>query len=261
MKKLTKTTALLVLATLLMLLLSSCGSAQDTTTVSADPMMADVLSAETEPETIPSVETDSSLPEPELIPMTDNGSFGEETGTIPEPETAPAAQDAGRQDGERFQDSIMLEGMPEAVFYEHVKNDVIGIELDYDYENFERRSGSASECFISRYDNANDPQIYLEIFYSSESADSAASSIANSLSNDYEVIKESRALKNAGPCTCLDASATKDGQTPDNLQTVYVIPLNNGCVVATAHYTFESADGFGHRFNEIMNTLTVMAGR
>ena len=247
MKKLTKTIALIALASLLMLTLSSCGSAQDTTTVSSQPVVADVFSAQSEPEALPTVESSS---------------FQAETKPMSEPEILPEAENtSGRQDGERFEDVIMLEGMEETVKYEHVKNDVLGIELDYDYENFERRSGSASECFISRYDNADDPQIYLEIFYSSESADSAASSIANSLSNDYDVIKESRALKNAGPCTCLDASATKDGQTPDKLQTVYVIPLNNGCVVATAHYTFESADGFGHRFNEIMNTLTVMAGR
>ena len=259
MKKLTKTTALLVLATLLMLLLSSCGSAQDTTTVSADPMIADVLSAETEPETVPSVETDSSLPEPELIPMTDNGSFGEETGTIPEPETAPAAQDTGRQDGERFQGTITLEGMDETVFYEHVKNDVIGVELDYDYENFERRSGSASECFISKYDNADAPENYLEIFYTEEDADSAAASIAEGLSANYAANKEAFTLKNAGACTRIDASSTPDGQTPDQLQTVYIIPLQKGCAVATAHYSAEAAEGFGHRFAEIMDTLTVMS--
>ena len=256
MKKLTKTIALIALASLLILTLSSCGSAQDTTTVSSQPVVADVFSAQSEPEALPTVESHAVQAEPEILPDTGNDSFQSE------PEAAPAAEStSGRQDGERFQDVIMLEGMEETVSYEHVKNDTIGIELDYDYENFERRSGSASECFISRYDNADDPQIYLEIIYSAENADSAASSIANSLSNDYDVIKESRALKNAGPCTCLDASATKDGQTPDKLQTVYVISLNNGCVVATAHYTFESADGFGHRFNEIMNTLTVMAGR
>ena len=275
MKKLTKTIAMLALASMLMLLLSSCGSAQDTTTVSAEPMMADVLSAGSEAETIPSVDSDSSLPEPELIPLTesntsqyetgtipdaDSGSFGEETGTIPEPETAPAAQDAaGRQDGERFQGTITLEGMDEAVFYEHVKNDIIGIELDYDYENFERRSGSASECFISKYDNMDAPENYLEIFYTEEDADSAAVSIVEGLSANYAPKKEAFTLKNAGACTRIDASATPDGQTPDQLQTVYIIPLQKGCAVATAHYSFEAADGFGHRFSEIMNTLTVMS--
>ena len=247
MKKLTKTIALIALASLLMLTLSSCGSAQDTTTVSSQPVAADVFSSQSEPEILPAVESSA---------------FQAETKPMSEPEILPEAENtSGRQDGERFEDVIMLEGMEETVKYEHVKNDVIGIELDYDYENFERRSGSASECFISRYDNVDDPQIFLEIFYSTEGADAAASSIASSLSKDYDVIKETRALKNAGPCTYIDASANKEGQTPDKLQAVYVIPLSNGCAVATAHYTFESADGFGHRFNEIMNTLTVMPGR
>ena len=120
MKKLTKTIAMLALASMLMLLLSSCGSAQDTTTVSADPVMADVLSAGSEAETLPSVDSDSSLPEPELMPLTESNASQNETGTIPEPETAPAAQGTGRQDGERFQGTITLEGMDETVFYEHV---------------------------------------------------------------------------------------------------------------------------------------------
>ena len=261
MKKLTKTIAMLALASMLMLLLSSCGSAQDTTTVSADPVMADVLSAGSEAETLPSVDSDSSLPEPELMPLTESNASQNETGTIPEPETAPAAQGTGRQDGERFQGTITLEGMDETVFYEHVKNDVIGVELDYDYENFERRSGSASECFISKYDNADAPENYLEIFYTEEDADSAAASIAEGLSANYAPNKEAFTLKNAGACTRIDASATPDGQTPDQLQTVYIIPLQKGCAVATAHYSFEAADGFGHRFSEMMNTLTVMSGR
>ena len=36
---------------------------------------------------------------------------------------------------------------------------------------------------------------------------------------------------------------------------VYVIPAADGCLVATAHYTIESAEGFGRRFNYLMNTF------
>ena len=277
MKKTTKTIAMTALASLLMLTLSSCGSAQDTTTVSADPVTnempfvqaesealpeVDNSSFQTEPETIPAMDSNSFQAEPDTIPVADNGSSQYETGTIPEPETASDAQSSsGRQDGERFQDVITLEGTEETVSYEHIKNDTIGIELDYDYENFERRSGPASECIISRYDNIDDPENYLEVFYSEESADSAAASIAVGLANQYTLSTDSFTLKNAGTCTRIDASATKDGQTPDKLQTVYVIPLNKGCAVATAHYTFEAAEGFGRRFSEILNTLTIMSGR
>ena len=254
MKKLTKTIALIALASLLILTLSSCGSAQDTTTVSSQPVVADVFSAQSEPEALPTVESHAVQAEPEILPDAGNDSFQAE------PETMPAAESiSGRQDGERFEDVIMLEGMEETVKYEHVKNDVIGIELDYDYENFERRSGSASECFISKYDNADAPENYLEIFYTEEDSDSAAASIAEGLSANYAANKEAFTLKNAGACTRIDASSTPDGQTPDQLQTVYIIPLQKGCAVATAHYSAEAAEGFGHRFAEIMDTLTVMS--
>lgn len=260
MKKLTKTVTMLVLASLLMLLLSSCSSAQDTTTVAADPI-----------EPI-ATEESSSMPEPELIPIVENGSnvdadintnFDTNIDTnfdssMDTTTSSNSGSGSGRQDGERYEGVIMLEGMEETVKYEHVKNDTIGIEMDYDYENLERRTGSASECFISRYDNPENPENYLEVLYSSEDADSAASSIAESLSQDFSVIKGTRILDKAGNCTTIDASSTKDGQTPDQLQSVYVIPLSNGCVIATAHYSFEAAEGFGHRFNDIMNTLTII---
>ena len=39
---------------------------------------------------------------------------------------------------------------------------------------------------------------------------------------------------------------------------VYIIPAPDGCRVATAHYSFESAEGFGRRFSYIVNTLTII---
>ena len=237
MKTLTKNIAMVALSSLLMLTLSSCGSTKDITTVPSQP----VAVAQSAPETLPVVENVPSQAEPEAMPA--------------------AESDSGRQDGERFQGVIMLEGMEEPVSYEHVKNDVIGIELDYDYENFVRRSGPASECFISCYDNADSPENYLELIYSEENADSAAASIAESLSQSYNITRGTRTLTGAGTCAFIDASADKNNQTPDHLQAVYVIPLSNGCVIATMHYSFEAADGFGRRFSEIMNTLRVMAGR
>ena len=237
MKTLTKNIAMVALSSLLMLTLSSCGSTKDITTVPSQP----VTVAQSAPETLPVVENVPSQAEPEAMPA--------------------AESDSGRQDGERFQGVIMLEGMEEPVSYEHVKNDVIGIELDYDYENFVRRSGPASECFISCYDNADSPENYLELIYSEENADSAAASIAESLSQSYNITRGTRTLTGAGTCAFIDASADKNNQTPDHLQAVYVIPLSNGCVIATMHYSFEAADGFGRRFSEIMNTLRVMAGR
>jgi hypothetical protein len=45
-----------------------------------------------------------------------------------------------------------------------------------------------------------------------------------------------------------------------SLQTVYIIPSGEGCLVATAHCTIESAEGFGARFSYMMNTLTLIEG-
>ena len=168
--------------------------------------------------------------------------------------------ETGRQDGERFEDVIMMEGMEETVKYEHIRNDSVGIEMDYDYERFERHSESDRECFISLYDDPENPQIYLEVTTSADDADTVAASVGKALfSASYDIIKESITLDRAGDCILIDASNAKGNKgTPDLLQTVYIIPAADGCRIATAHYTFESAEGFGRRFNYIMNTLVVI---
>ena len=167
--------------------------------------------------------------------------------------------ETGRQDGERFEDVIMIEGMEETVKYEHIRNDSVGIEMDYDYERFERHSESDRECFISIYDDPENPQIYLEVTTSPDDADTIAATIGETLSANYDIIKESITLDRAGDCILIDASNAKGNKgTPDLLQTVYIIPAGDGCRIATAHYTFESAEGFGRRFNYIMNTLVVI---
>ena len=147
-----------------------------------------------------------------------------------------------------------MEGMEETVKYEHVRNDSIGIELDYDYENFERHNDSGSERFVSRYDAGTS----LDIGYSPESAEKMADSFAETFSMAYDIVREPYTLAKAGSCIRIDASATKDGQTPDLLQAVYIIPAGEGSIVAGMQYSFEAADGFGKRFNEILNTLEII---
>ena len=167
--------------------------------------------------------------------------------------------ETGRQDGERFEDVIMMEGMEETVKYEHIRNDSLGIEMDFDYERFERHSESDRECFVSLYDDIDNPQIYLEVTTSPDDADTVAATIGETLSANYDILKESITLDRAGNCILIDASNAKGNKgTPDLLQTVYIIPADDGCRIATAHYTFESAEGFGRRFNYIMNTLVVI---
>ncbi len=165
----------------------------------------------------------------------------------------------GRQDGERFEGTIMLEGMEETVRYEHVRDDAVGFEMDYSYELFERHRESDRERFVSCYDNPDNPEIYLEVRYSATDANTVAASVGEALSNDYDIISEPYMLNSAGSCIRIDASNAKGNMgTPDLLQTVYIIPASDGCRIATAHYTFESADGFGARFSNMMHTFSVI---
>ena len=168
----------------------------------------------------------------------------------------------GRQDGERFEEVVILEGMEETVRYEHVRNETIGFEMDYDYELFKRHSESDRECFVSCYDSPDNPENYLEVRYSPQDADTIAASVSEALSNDYDIIKDSYMLDRAGKCIHIDASNGKGNTgTPDLLQTVYIIPTADGCRIARAQYTFESAEGFGARFRYMMNTFSVISSQ
>lgn len=177
-----------------------------------------------------------------------------------EPAVPPAAAaEPSRQDGERFEDTIMIEGMEEAVRYEHIRSDAVGIEMDYDYEKFVRRSGPDRERFISIYDNPENPMDYLEITYRAEDADTAAASISDVLSQEYDLSTGPRELKRAGSCLWIEASVIKGtNNMADKLQIVYIIPASDGCRVATEYLTIEAAEGFGRRFSYMLNTLSVI---
>lgn len=176
-----------------------------------------------------------------------------------EPQVKEPAIETGRRDGERFEGVIMLEGMEETVKYEHVKNSTIGFEMDYDYEHFVRLSEPDRDRFISCYDNPQNPVDYLEVKTSTEDADTVAASVSEVLSKDYEPGMSSFMLDHAGSCIRIDASAAKGGKVmPDLLQMVYIIPATDGCRIATAHYSIESAEGFGKRFRNMMDTFVVI---
>lgn len=169
------------------------------------------------------------------------------------------AKKSGRKDGERFEETIILEGMEEKVQYEHVKNETLGFEIDYDYESFVRQSDGNKEKFISVYDDLKKPENYLEITSSKKSLDAAADTVIKTLSKKYKVEKESFTLNNAGNCIRIDASVEPDGvHMPNQLQMVYIVPAVNGSIVATAHYAIEASEGFGRRFAYIMHTLEVI---
>ena len=165
----------------------------------------------------------------------------QEEANSPVETTAPSEAEIiiGRQDGERFEETILLEGMEEKVRYEHIRNDTVGIEMDYDYESFARQSE--------------------ELTASAESAESAAASVEEELSKEYDIIREPITLEHAGSCIRIEASERKGtGMMADQLQVVTVISAPDGCRVAAEHFSIESAEGFGRRFSYMLNTLAVV---
>ena len=164
-----------------------------------------------------------------------------------------------RQDGERFEDTIILEGMEETVKYEHAINEVVGFEIDYDYESFTRLSGDEQETFVSVYDDVDKPENYLDVLYIPGDVEDTTGAIAGDLASNYEIVMDTRELDYVGSVTHIDASEVKGGgNTPDVLQSVYIIPTGDGCIVATAVYSFEAAEGFGRRFSYMMDTFRLI---
>ena len=164
-----------------------------------------------------------------------------------------------RQDGERFEAVIVLEGMEETVPYEHIRNEALGFEMDYDYERFVRYTDADRECFVSVWDDSANPENYLELTYSPENADAVAASVRKALSQTYDLLEGSRELDRAGSCFYIEASVLKGtNNMADQLQLVYIIPTSDGCIVAAEHlYTVES-EGFGRRFHNMLNTLAAI---
>ena len=177
-----------------------------------------------------------------------------EASESPEPATG-----TGRQDGERFETVIILEGMEETVHYEHIVNVSAGFEMDYDYESFLRQSEEDRELFISAWDDPANLENYLEVRYDTASAELVADAISAILSQEFDLIWETRELDRAGNCIYIEASELKGtGRMADELQAVYIIPASVGCRVAMAHLSIEDAEGLGRRFNYMMHTLSVI---
>lgn len=184
---------------------------------------------------------------------------------VPTDQAAPsevpqAAVTPGRQDGERFETTVVIEGMEETVSYEHIRNEALGFEMDYDYEILERRKDADREVFLALGEDPEDPWNYFEIRRTAGDADSVTAGLKTNFSDSYDTVSAAPfTLNGAGACTCIDVSGAKDGKAPaGSLLTVYVIPANGSCLVALVRCTFESAGGFGVRANAMLNTLTLI---
>ncbi len=172
---------------------------------------------------------------------------------------AQAASETVRQDGERFEAVIILEGMEETVQYEHIIRGDLGFELDYDYESFERYSDPELERFLSVWDRPENPENFFEVTFSAEDADTVAAAVREALSQTYDLYEETRELNRAGECLYLEASVQKGtNHMADQLQMVYIIPTADGCIVATVHCAAEAAEGFARRCNYMINTISAL---
>ena len=260
MKKKTVMTKFAALGMALVLTLSfaGCGSQKDEAEAPA-PVLEPIPASETVE--APAVEDAVSEETGETTEAEAAETEAEAPQTVSEAPQAEPSADAGvsRQDGERFEGVISIEGMEETVQYEHIVNKALGFEMDYDYEMFTRRSEADRECFISVYDDQNNPENYLEVTYSADDAETAAAAISEELSQSYELYRETRELDYAGTCIYIDASADVGGETmPEQLQGVYIIPAADGCRIATAHYYIVGAEGFGRRLSYIVKSLKVI---
>lgn len=176
-----------------------------------------------------------------------------------EPSGAEVPADPGRRDGERFETTIILEGMEETVRYEHIINEALGFAMDYDYDFFARSTQEDRECFVSLWDVPGQPENYLEVTWEAGEAQHVADAISAELSEEYEIYRDTRELDQGGSCIRIEASVIKNtNQMAQRLQTVYIIPASDGCRVARAHCWIEEAEGFGRRFAYMVNTLRVL---
>ncbi len=178
---------------------------------------------------------------------------------VAEPTAEPTAEPIARQDGERFDSVITIGGMEETVHYEHVRNEAIGYEIDYDYERFMRQNESGRERFYSVYGDRMDPENYFEVTYSAESVETIAATIKSDLSQEYDVNEDTRTLEGAGSCIRLDASIIKGtNNMADILQTVYIIPASDGCRIVRDRIVAVDSEFLSRRLSYMVNTLRVI---
>lgn len=172
--------------------------------------------------------------------------------------TAPVIE---RQDGERFEAVIVMEGMEETVNYEHIRNEALGFEMDYDYESFRRYTDAERERFVSTWDDPGNIEDYMDVTRSAEDAETVAAALTEELSRDFELTRVTRKLERAGSCIRIEASVIKGtNQMTDQLQAFYIIPAPDGCRIATTHAFITESEGFFWRFDYMLNTLSVIAG-
>ena len=196
----------------------------------------------------PAPEVTAAVPAPTKVPVP----------TAPPAAPTPTAEPV-RQDGERFETVIILEGMEETVHYEHIRREDLGFEMDYDYEAFARQSTPDRERFVSVWDDPANPENYMELMFRPEDAATIAAFVSEAFSKEYDITTVPRELDYAGTCTRIEASVIKGtNNMADQIQAVYIIPASDGCIVATTHSFIVESEGFGHRFDYMLNGMRLI---
>lgn len=173
-------------------------------------------------------------------------------------ETVAPAPGVSRQDGERFETTIVMEGMEETVNYEHVRREDLGFEMDYDYDMFVRQSGADCERFVSVWDsNPADPVDYFEVRYDTGNAELVADAINAAFSGDYDTSVIYREMDNGVQAIRIEASVIKGtNQMADQIDVRYIVPANDGCRIVKAHYWTADSEGFARRIAYLIFTLS-----
>lgn len=214
-----------------------------------------------EPTTEPSPAVESAPVQPSPTPVTTPAPT--EPVSTPAPTPTPVQQPVvERQNGERFEGTMTFQGMEETIKYEHIRNDALGFEMDYDYERFVRQSEPDRERFISAYDDPEQPENYLEVTSHPENAETVAAFIVDRLSNEYESKPEPITLDRAGNCIHIEASVIKGtNQMAEHLQSVYIFPASDGCRVAISHCYITDSEFYSMQIHRFMNTFSVIANQ
>ncbi|MBQ7435434.1 MAG: hypothetical protein IJV51_06505 [Oscillospiraceae bacterium] len=214
-----------------------------------------------EPTAEPSPAVESAPVQPSPTPVTTPAPT--EPVSTPAPTPTPVQQPVvERQNGERFEGTMTFQGMEETIKYEHIRNDALGFEMDYDYERFVRQSEPDRERFISAYDDPEQPENYLEVTSHPENAETVAAFIADRLSNEYESKPEPITLDRAGNCIHIEASVIKGtNQMAEHLQSVYIFPAFDGCRVAISHCYITDSEFYSMQIHRFMNTFSVIANQ
>lgn len=214
-----------------------------------------------EPTAEPSPAVESAPVQPSPTPVTTPAPT--EPVSTPAPTPTPVQQPVvERQNGERFEGTMTFQGMEETIKYEHIRNDALGFEMDYDYERFVRQSEPDRERFISAYDDPEQPENYLEVTSHPENAETVAAFIADRLSNEYESKPEPITLDRAGNCIHIEASVIKGtNRMAEHLQSVYIFPASDGCRVAISHCYITDSEFYSMQIHRFMNTFSVIANQ